>query len=718
MNPIDQDYTGARRDLGQERYGIPYEELCADFLAAVSRAAKSAALYSLSHPVVMESLGRAYASLAEVLEASGGGELSVSFANDAWMFNGRAVPASGADPHGLDGMLKAHGVRGVIFDPGVRPSEVAALCEFLGASPKGQTAGTFMAFMSGRGVTHIRSEEVRYVKESGYAGSMGAPQAAAEQPSAVKPRPAVLNPAPKVSPRPAAQFPYIAPIPAARPARAPVPAAPPPQAPSPAGGAGAPAGRSGTGRGAGEGPGMGRGGGQSAGQGNGQGGGQGHGQGGGQGNGQGAGQGGGQGEGQGNGQGGGGAEGGAAGTSLGTLLTTLVESAVKDPRERVKMYEDTLKMLREGMDRQIDQATKAMAAEKEEILNTRNRTESVLSQVAEGKVIVDKDGKILMMNPAAEQISGHRLSEVVGTHISEHLNPAEHMLTISKDMDLSAGNPITGEVSVAGDAAVSGALRRSMALLEDDQGRVVGAYATLPDMTKFKEAQRLQDEFLSRVTHDLQSPLSSISAALEILTESAAAKLSADETNFLTISLRNSRRLTEMIRGILDFSKLKAGKMPVHPEPVQLSPILNEAVDSLVPWAKTKGVTLTLRCCRPEVTVLADHGRIVQVVTNLVSNAIKSTPRGGEVIVAAARALTPDHSALVGVRDTGPGISKENMAKIFERFVQLEDSGPREGVGLGLSIVKEFVAQHKGRVWAESPEGQGATFYFTLPMAA
>ena len=700
MNPIDQDYAGAGRDLGRERYGIPYEELCADFLAAVSRAAKSAALYSLSHPVVMESLGRAYASLAEVLEASGGGELSVSFTNDAWMFNGRALPVTGGDPHGLDGMLKAHGVRGVIFDPGIRPSEVAALCEFLGTSPRGQTAGTFMAFMSGRGVTHIRSEEVRYVKESGYAGSMGEPQAAAAQPPAVKPRPAVLNPAPKVSPRPAAQFPDIAPAPAARQARAPLPAAPPPQAPSsPAGGAGAPAGRGGAGRGQGEGSGAGSG--------------RGTGRGGGQGEGSGAGIGGGRGTGQ-----GGGAGGGAAGASLGALLTTLVESAVKDPRERVKMYEDTLKMLREGMDRQIDQATKALAAEKEEILNTRNRTESVLSHVAEGKVIVDKDGKILMMNPAAEQISGHRLSEVVGKHISEHLNPAEHMLTISKDMDLSAGNPITGEVSVAGDEMVSGALRRSMALLEDDQGRVVGAYATLPDMTKFKEAQRLQDEFLSRVTHDLQSPLSSISAALEILTESAAAKLSADESNFLTISLRNSRRLTEMIRGILDFSKLKAGKMSVHPEPVQLSPILNEAVDSLLPWAKTKGVTLTLRCCRPDVTVLADHGRIVQVVTNLVSNAIKSTPRGGEVIVAAARALTPDHSALVGVRDTGPGISKENMARIFERFVQLDENGTREGVGLGLSIVKEFVAQHRGRVWAESPEGQGATFYFTLPLAA
>jgi len=284
-------------------------------------------------------------------------------------------------------------------------------------------------------------------------------------------------------------------------------------------------------------------------------------------------------------------------------------------------------------------------------------------------------------------------------------------------MDLAAGQSVTGEVSTSGDEQIGDALRHSMALLEDDEGRVVGAFATLPDMIKFKEAQHLQDEFLSRVTHDLQSPLSSISSALEMLTEVAGERLSEDENNFLNISLRNSRRLSEMIRGILDFSKLQAGKITVHPEPVHLCPILEEAVDSLMPWARTKGVTLALKYCSPDAMVMADAPRIVQVITNLVSNAVKSTPAGGSILVAAARAATPDPSVVVGVRDTGPGISKEDMPKIFERFVQLESSGPREGVGLGLSIVKEFVAQHGGRTWVDSEPGHGATFYFTLPLA-
>lgn len=405
------------------------------------------------------------------------------------------------------------------------------------------------------------------------------------------------------------------------------------------------------------------------------------------------------------------------GRDLGELMTKLIESAVKDPAERARVYEDALQMIKETMEEQVRRSTKTLTDENERVLNTRNRTEQVLSKVAEGKVIVDKDGKILMMNPAAEEISGKKLSEVAGRHISEHLKPGEHFLTLSEDMDLSSGAPLTGQVSVTGDERVGQALRHSMALLEDDQGRVIGAYATLPEITKFKEAQRLQEEFLSKVTHDLQSPLSSIVSALEMLTDTAGTKLDPSENNFLSISVRNSRRLTDMIRSILDFSKLQAGKLAVHPEPADLGPILDEAGEGLLPWARTKGLRLLVRKPPREIRVLADSQRVVQIITNLVSNAIKSTPAGGTVLVAASIAANPEPCAIIGVKDTGPGISKEDMNRIFEKFVQLESAEPREGVGLGLSIVKELVDQHRGRLWAESEPGKGATFYFTLPLA-
>lgn len=648
MNPDEKNYASgpqqARENQGSadraRAYGVTYDELCGEFLAALSHTAKSAALYTLTHPLVTGALGRAYAALGEVLDSSGEPSLTLCFQNDSWVFNERQAPVPALEGENLLQIFKAHGVRGITFETGVRVSELAALCEFLGGTARNLPPGSFGAFLDRRGVKRIHPLEVRYVKENAHVHPEAAAEAAAQQ--AAVPRPEAVSPAPELTPRPG-------------------PAAPP----------GAPFRR--TAAAEVRGPGAGAGSAQ---------------------------------------------EGLPGGLSLGSLLTRLVESAVKDPDERVKMYQDAMKMVKDGMTRQIAEATKQLAAEKEQILSTRSRTEKVLENVAEGKVIVDKEGRILMMNSAAEEISGRRLFEVAGKHVSEHLNPAEHVLTISKDMELLPGRPLTGEVAVSGDAAVSGALRRSMALVEDAEGRVVGAYMTLPEVSKFKEAQRLQDEFLSRVTHDLQSPLSSISSALEMLEEASQDKLGEDEKNFLAISVRNSRRLSEMIRGILDFSKLQAGKVPVHPEPCPLEPILRESVEGLLPWAKTKQIRLTLKLPSGELIAMADHPRIVQVVTNLISNALKSTPSGGAVMVAAARAAAPDQCAIVGVRDTGPGIAKKDLDRIFERFVQLDNGGKREGVGLGLSIVKEFVALHKGRIWVESEQGKGATFYFTLPLAS
>jgi signal transduction histidine kinase len=255
-----------------------------------------------------------------------------------------------------------------------------------------------------------------------------------------------------------------------------------------------------------------------------------------------------------------------------------------------------------------------------------------------------------------------------------------------------------------------------MAVVEDDSGRVVGTYAALPDAVKFKETVRLQDEFLSRVTHDLQAPLSSITCALELLSERAGPVLGADENHFLDVCLRNSERLGSMIRDILDFSKLQSGKMTVRPTPSSLTGMMKEAVDSLQPWAQNKRIRLAYRAPETDIMVMADHARIVQVLANLISNAIKFTPEGGDIVVAAAP--KPDkHGHLVcGVRDSGCGISEDQKKKIFERFVQGEN-GEAEctGVGLGLAIVKEFVRLHGGEVWVESEAGKGSTFYFTLP---
>ncbi|MDD5208723.1 MAG: ATP-binding protein [Elusimicrobiales bacterium] len=774
MIPLNQETAGEGNEPytpGSERYALSYPELCSEFLGGLAKAIKNTALYTLSHPVVLESLRKSGVLLGMLFDAKKETSITLTFANDSWLFNDTAVPAVTQESQNLNAFFKAHRIQGLTFVDGVQSFEIGALCEFLAAQAKNRPAGYMEEFFAGKGVTNIRPEAVHYVKEGGYGPQAqpyrGAPEAApaakpAARPAAQRPVPEIFpelqvrpqarpSAAPPQQPRPApARAPQnIAPVQQPRPAPAPQAAAPvqqprpaaarpqaaaPVQQPRPAparpaqepkdahrpppvridadsmfgpvtaagGGQGGAktaepeSAKSGPdamfGPGPGGGPGKGPGGGKAA-----------EGPGGGK-----------EAEGPGGGKP---QESLLANMSFGGILKGLVESAVKDPRDRARAYEDAIKSLRESMEQQIAESTRALAAEKEAALNTRSRTEHVLSRVADGKVIVDKDGKILMMNPAAEEIAGTKFADAVGKHISEQLRPGEHILTLSKDMDLSGGKIISGEVEVQGDESMGRTMRRSVAMLVDAEGRVVGELSTMPEITKYKEAQRMQEEFLSRITHDLQSPLSSITSALEMLTEASSKKLDPMETKFLDISIRNSHRLSQMIRGILDFSKLQSGKMDVHPVPALLSGIMTEAVEGLTPWARTKGITLTLRPPAEDLCALADPPRIVQVLTNLISNAIKATPEGGSVVVAASPSPERDGNVLVGVRDTGHGIPKEDLSKLFQKFVQLDSRRSMEGVGLGLVIVNDFLKLHNGRIWAESEVGKGTTFYFTLPQA-
>lgn len=680
MEPRDDEYGTAAPSGGggQDRYPMSYPGLCHEFLLSLSKAVKSTALYRLSHPVVMDAVGKSFTILSSILVASKATSLTISTEQDNWLFNGDLVPSIPGESQNIAGHFKRHNLKGLTFVNGVKSFELGAICEFFGTAPKGQKEGAFEEFLCQRGVEHIRPETVRYVRTSVPAAASPerpAPAAAAYGSQAGK-EGAGGGPA-AASSRPPAP---AAPSPARAAVMAPAPAKPavPPSSPSGAEnkkpyGAGAGAGRPGVPSSAAPAPAP---------------------------------------------EGAAGQGGSLQSISLGNLVKGLVESSVKDPKARVHAYEEALGMIKDAMDKQVEEATRTIQAEKERAVNTRARTEQVLSTVAEGKMIIDKEGRILMMNPAAEAIAGKKFMELAGHHITEHIKPGEHFLALSEDMDLSVGHPPTGEVSVAGDESVERAMRSSFALLEDDEGRVIGAYTTLPNIMKFKEAERLQEEFLSRITHDLQSPLSSITSALEMLTDSAGTKLDQTEGKFLDISVRNSHRLVNMIKGILDFSKLQSGKMEVNPKPVPVSAVINEAGEGLIPWSRTKNINLVLRPPSPDLTVLADHDKMVQVLTNLISNAMKATPSGGTIIVAASPSPRKDGTAVIGVRDTGHGIAKEDLDKVFDKFVQIKANRHRDGVGLGLAIVKEFIRLHGGTIWATSEIGKGSTFYFTLPLAS
>ncbi len=406
-----------------------------------------------------------------------------------------------------------------------------------------------------------------------------------------------------------------------------------------------------------------------------------------------------------------------AGGSLERTMVELVAKAVPDPALRQKVIEQVMKLLEVDIAKRVDEVTTPLKREKKTLENERARTDSVISNMAEGVVVVDDQGKILMMNPAAEQIYGQTLAQSAGKAIAVK-SSEQFIVALASELTTPADRDIGAEVKLQGAADTQRTLRASSAVVKTEEGKVVGMVSALPDQTKHKELQRMQRDLISHVTHELRAPLSSIRAALDILQGQFSDKIEEDETRMLNTAIRNSDRLAEMINSILDFSKIESGQMTVYTKPTEAVKIAQDAVDSLQPWAQKKGIGLSLVAPEGLPLVEADAPRTVQVIVNLLSNAIKFTPAGGKITVKLAKRAEGNKGFVeYSVTDTGPGIAKAEQGKIFEKFVQIA-AGEMHigGTGLGLSIAKTLVHMQQGKMWIESDVGQGATFLFTVPV--
>jgi PAS domain S-box-containing protein len=234
---------------------------------------------------------------------------------------------------------------------------------------------------------------------------------------------------------------------------------------------------------------------------------------------------------------------------------------------------------------------------------------------------------------------------------------------------------------------------------------------------RLRQADLYKDEFLSVISHELRTPLNFIMGFASILDDEVAGALSGPQHDYLQRILYGAERMLTLVDDLLDFAKVQAGKLVLMPRKVAYPPLVDEVIDALKPLAAQKHIALEAQVDVPEPTFLDDQ-RIVQVLTNLVSNGIKFTPEGGRVSVLAWQ---EGGQVVTEVTDTGMGITEEDLPCLFVRFKQLDMSATREagGTGLGLSITKALVEAHGGCIEASSRgRGQGATFRFRLPLQA
>ncbi|MFH1094145.1 MAG: ATP-binding protein [Candidatus Omnitrophota bacterium] len=379
--------------------------------------------------------------------------------------------------------------------------------------------------------------------------------------------------------------------------------------------------------------------------------------------------------------------------------------ALKKENEKLK---EKIDKIDQTINEAVEQETRLLVEENRKIKREKHRINSVLRHVAEGLIIIDNDGKVLVLNPAAEELMGVNKENKIGEHILDGIKE-EQIISLAKDKQQEI------EIELAGPSEdTKKTLRASTAVIESEEGETIGMVSVLSDITKQKELERMKEAFVSNVTHDLRAPLISIQKSLSLFLESNKNALSGEQKQFLEIASNNASRLTVLVNDLLDVAKLESGHVRLDYSKVKIDELASGVFDMLGAWSQSRGVVLKKEGLE-SIEVDADNKLLSQALTNLVGNAIKFTKEEGSVTI---KAETLEKEIKISVIDTGCGIPQDSLERIFAKFEQaktIPTPGSPKGTGLGLTIVKEIVQLHGGKIWIESEIGKGSKFIFLLP---
>ena len=356
------------------------------------------------------------------------------------------------------------------------------------------------------------------------------------------------------------------------------------------------------------------------------------------------------------------------------------------------------------------------------------QSDSILESVGDGIFGIDLDGRITVVNSAALQMLGYKRGEVLDQNMHElihHTRPdgatyPKAECPIENTLAKRDSVRVSDEVFWRKDGTsfpVEYVARPQIESSPDgstENGKPIGAVVAFTDTTERSALDRMKDEFISTVSHELRTPLTSLRAALGLVTGGALRSRPEKMHQMLEIALGNTDRLVRLVNDILDLERISSGKSELQLALCSAEDLLARAA-GLQHAAATKA-DIRIATGGEDVTVWADQDRILQTLTNLISNAIKFSPAGSQIELTARN--VDDNEAILEVSDQGRGIPADKLEHIFERFQQVDASDSRAmgGTGLGLAICRSIVTQHGGRIWASSEPGHGTTFHFTLPI--
>lgn len=356
-------------------------------------------------------------------------------------------------------------------------------------------------------------------------------------------------------------------------------------------------------------------------------------------------------------------------------------------------------------------AEEKLARQAQELSQEREKLNVILHSTADGILVTDPQNRVMMANPAAEHLLGFSLKEVVGKKLDvtirdktlrEKIYRTREEARVGYEFELELKDPVTSEPR---------ALSGKTACLKNREGEVIGVVAALSDITKLREVDRMKTEFLSTAAHQIRTPLTSIQGFSEIL---LTREIGKEETRkFLTYINNQAVGLAAIINDLLDISRIESRRgFQIEKRLNNIQPIIKENVRTFEETSKIH--TFKIEAEEEISDISMDRDKISEVMKNLLSNATKYSPQGGEIVISAKR---KEKTIEISISDKGIGMTDEQLSHLFEKFYRADASDTAvEGTGLGLCIVKYIIEAHGGDIWVESQYEVGTTVHFTLPV--